>query len=100
MTEYNFDELEQELDLAGDSISEARARWELQDAMNIMHDSILEQEARERLAEQAREEMVCAWADYRKEYGIGSSDLRTAHKAFIAGWKAAKGHLATDGVLL
>ena len=32
----------------------------------------------------------CAWADYRKDYGVGESDMVAAHKAFMAGWKAAR----------
>lgn len=33
------------------------------------------------------EELACAWADYRKEYGASGSQ---AYKAFVAGWKAAR----------
>lgn len=33
---------------------------------------------------------ACAWADYRKDYGIHPSDLSVAHKAFMAGWLAAR----------
>ena len=32
------------------------------------------------------EELACAWADYRKDYGADSRD----YKAFAAGWKAAR----------
>lgn len=32
----------------------------------------------------------CAWADYRKDYGDGESDMVAAHKAFMAGWKSAR----------
>ena len=32
----------------------------------------------------------CAWADYRKDYGVGESEMAAAHKAFMAGWKAAR----------
>ena len=32
----------------------------------------------------------CAWADYRKDYGVGESEMMAAHKAFMAGWKAAR----------
>ena len=33
---------------------------------------------------------ACAWSDYRKEYGVREADLVAAHKAFRAGWKAAR----------
>jgi hypothetical protein len=36
------------------------------------------------------DEIACAWSDYRKDYGIGSDPLVTAHKAFKAGWIAAR----------
>jgi len=32
----------------------------------------------------------CAWADYRKDYGVGEPEMVAAHKAFMAGWKAAR----------
>jgi len=32
----------------------------------------------------------CAWADYRKDYGVGDVEMNAAHKAFMAGWKAAR----------
>ena len=32
----------------------------------------------------------CAWADYRKDYGVGEVEMSAAHKAFMAGWKAAR----------
>ena len=32
----------------------------------------------------------CAWADYRKDYGVGESEMEAAHKAFMAGWKSAR----------
>ena len=32
----------------------------------------------------------CAWADYRKDYGVGEPEMVAAHKAFVAGWKAAR----------
>ena len=32
----------------------------------------------------------CAWADYRKDYGVGESEMAAAHKAFMSGWKAAR----------
>ena len=35
-------------------------------------------------------ERACAWADYRKDYGIPGPHMTTAHKAFKAGWKAAR----------
>lgn len=36
------------------------------------------------------EEMACAWADYRKDYGVSLRDIDAAHKAFTSGWKAAR----------
>ena len=36
------------------------------------------------------EEIACAWADYRKDYGVPGPHMTTAHKAFKAGWKAAR----------
>jgi len=36
------------------------------------------------------EELACAWADYRKDYGVSSQDIGAAYKAFTAGWKAAR----------
>jgi hypothetical protein len=35
------------------------------------------------------EEAACAWADYRKDYGVRSQEMTAAYKAFMAGWKAA-----------
>jgi len=36
------------------------------------------------------DEMACAWSDYRSDYGVHASDITAAHKAFAAGWKAAR----------
>lgn len=44
------------------------------------------------------EDRACAWADYRKEYGVPEDHLRAAHQAFLAGWDAARGR-TTDGAL-
>ena len=33
---------------------------------------------------------ACAWSDYRKDYGVSQVDLAVAHRAFLAGWKAAR----------
>lgn len=33
---------------------------------------------------------ACAWSDYRKDYGVSTEHLSAAHKAFLAGWKAAR----------
>lgn len=43
---------------------------------------------------------ACAWSDYRKEYGVSSDDAvrDKEHKAFTAGWDAAKGNLDAGGV--
>lgn len=35
-------------------------------------------------------DMSCAWSDYRKDYGVDEKHMDAAHKAFKAGWKAAK----------
>lgn len=43
-------------------------------------------------------ERECAWVDYRKDYGVSSGDMKAAHKAFLAGWKAAH-EGPQDGVL-
>jgi hypothetical protein len=39
------------------------------------------------------EELACAWSDYRSAYGVSSNPevARLEHKAFKAGWKAARG---------
>lgn len=36
-----------------------------------------------------REALACAWADYRKDYGVHTIHMGVAHKAFEAGWRAA-----------
>lgn len=36
------------------------------------------------------DEIACAWTTYRDDYGVHASDTTTAHKAFKAGWKAAR----------
>lgn len=41
---------------------------------------------------------VYAWVEYRKEYGVLGADMTQAHKAFMAGWAAAHGHME-DGPL-
>lgn len=33
---------------------------------------------------------ACAWSDYRRDYGVSADNLTAAHKAFLAGWKAAR----------
>lgn len=35
-------------------------------------------------------DLACAWADYRKDYGVGYPNIPVAHAAFKAGWKAAR----------
>jgi len=35
-------------------------------------------------------EIASAWSDYRKDYGVPSEHLTAAHKAFTAGWIAAR----------
>ena len=46
-------------------------------------------------AEQVEVDRACAWADYRKEYGARGV---VEHKAFCAGWDAARGRLDIGGV--
>jgi hypothetical protein len=44
-------------------------------------------------------EVACAWADFRKDYGV-SAEGRTRkaeHRAFRAGWEAARGTLDVGG---
>lgn len=36
------------------------------------------------------EDLACAWADYRKDFGVGRDQMTAARKAFKAGWKAAR----------
>jgi hypothetical protein len=36
------------------------------------------------------EERVCAWAEYRKDYGVSAHAMGTAQAAFNAGWLAAR----------
>ena len=36
------------------------------------------------------DEMACAWADYRKDYGISGTHAAAAYLAFVAGWQAAR----------
>lgn len=43
-------------------------------------------------------DVSCAWSDYRKDYGVDEKHMDAAHKAFKAGWKAAK-EGPQDGVL-
>lgn len=33
-------------------------------------------------------DLACAWADYRKAFGVPAEHLTAAHKAFKAGWEA------------
>lgn len=37
-----------------------------------------------------KQEMACAWAEYRKDYDVHPSDHTVAYKAFTEGWKAAR----------
>lgn len=36
------------------------------------------------------DDAMTAWAEYHKDYGVKQGCLTTAHKAFLAGWKAAR----------
>lgn len=35
-------------------------------------------------------EAACAWSDYRRDYGVPADHLPASHKAFLAGWTAAR----------
>lgn len=35
--------------------------------------------------------VACAWTDYRNAYGVPEHQMTAAHKAFLAGWDAARG---------
>lgn len=35
-------------------------------------------------------DIACAWSDYRSDYGVLPDHMSSAHKAFLAGWKAAR----------
>lgn len=37
------------------------------------------------------DDLACAWADYRKDYGVPQVHTVAAHKAFRAGWSARQG---------
>jgi len=47
-----------------------------------------------------RVEIATAWSDYRKDYGVSADpDVRAQeHKAFVAGWRAARGASDAGGV--
>lgn len=51
------------------------------------------------MSENEKTERQCAWADYRKDYGVSESEMVAAHKAFMAGWDAARGNLDVGGAL-
>ena len=40
------------------------------------------------------EDLACAWAEYRNEYGV--RDTTTAYKAFVAGWEAERAGQGLD----
>lgn len=44
--------------------------------------------------------LATAWSDFRKEYGVSANDetRKAEHRAFKAGWAAAKGTLDIGGV--
>lgn len=39
-----------------------------------------------------RIEVACEWSDYRKNYGVTAEGMTTAHRAFVAGWRARHLH--------
>ena len=51
------------------------------------------------LTQEDRELMACEWSDYRKNYGVSAASMAAAHKAFVAGWKAARGMSHEGGPL-
>lgn len=53
------------------------------------------------LATEDAAERACAWAEYRKDYGVpaDAGALGRTHSAFCAGWDAARGHLDAGGPL-
>lgn len=44
-------------------------------------------------------EIACEWSDYRKAYGVSAEAMTEAHKAFQAGWAAARGQSHEEGPL-
>lgn len=50
---------------------------------------VRQQKEAERRAE-VDADMAAAWSDYRKDYGVGRDEMSAAHKAFKAGWMAAR----------
>lgn len=42
---------------------------------------------------------ACEWSDYRKSYGVSAKEMTAAHKAFCAGWDAARGRSHEEGPL-
>ncbi|MFK5691298.1 hypothetical protein ACI3EY_16695 [Ornithinimicrobium sp. LYQ92] len=54
----------------------------------------------QRLTEDERLEIACAWSDFRKDYGASYDDetMRLEHRAFKAGWEAGR-HGDQSGVL-
>jgi hypothetical protein len=42
-------------------------------------------------SEDYRTAAACAWTDYRNAYGVPEHPMTAAHKAFLAGWDAARG---------
>lgn len=42
---------------------------------------------------------ACEWSDYRKSYGVSAKEMTAAHKAFCAGWDAARGYSHEEGSL-
>lgn len=51
------------------------------------------------MTEDEKIEIACEWSDYRKSYGVSATAMREAHKAFIAGWEAARGKSHEPGPL-
>lgn len=44
-------------------------------------------------------EVACEWSDYRSSYGVDADVMTAAHKAFKAGWAAARGKSHEPGAL-
>jgi hypothetical protein len=51
-------------------------------------------------SDEEKAEIAAAWSDFRKEYGVSANERvrRLEHRAFVAGWKSARGQLDAGGV--
>ena len=51
------------------------------------------------LTESDKANAACEWSDYRKVYGVSASALTETHRAFLAGYEAARGMSHEPGAL-